>query len=87
MVPIGLRARDSVAGSGARRHPARTQGGVDVPALPALGSAGLALVAINPGQAGPDAWQTDALKTSLLAHFGAVVKRALGRYPTKRLGG
>jgi transposase len=70
-------------------------GGLEVPALAALASVGLAVLAINPRQARDFARatgrlaKTDALDASVLAHFGAVVKPALRPLPdaaARRLG-
>ena len=70
-------------------------GGLEVPAVAAMGSAGLPVVAVNPRQARDFARatgrlaKTDALDASVLAQFGAVVKPTLRPLPdeaARRLG-
>lgn len=70
-------------------------GGLEVPAVAAMGSAGLPVVAVNPRQARDFARatgrlaKTDALDASVLAQFAAVVKPALRPLPdaaARRLG-
>jgi transposase len=70
-------------------------GGLEIPAVAALGSAGLPVVAVNPRQARDFARatgrlaKTDALDASVLAHFAAVVRPAVRPLPddaARRLG-
>lgn len=70
-------------------------GGIEVPAVAALGSAGLPVVAVNPRQARDFARatgrlaKTDALDAAVLAQFAALVKPALRPLPdeaARRLG-
>ena len=70
-------------------------GGLEVPAVAALGSAGLPVVAVNPRQVRDFARatgrlaKTDALDAAVLAHFAAVVRPAVRPLPdaaARRLG-